>query len=384
MKLKTVKQIKSLKGKRVLLRLDLNVPVKANTNYQDNWRLLKVLPTIEYLVSKGAAIIIVAHLGRPQGKIVKKLSLKPVANYLAKLTGRRIDLWQKKLTDYVKLSKELLPGQIVMLENIRFHQGEQTGSKSFAKQLASLGDIYVNDAFGNIHRPDVSMYGITYHLPSYAGLLLAEEVSQLNKVLNTKQGLVVVLGGAKISTKIGLIKKFSKQADQILLGGGLANTLLAAQGYNLGKSLVDNEQLTLAKKLIKDKVKLPLDLTVAKSLNSKVINTITPDKLASDDLALDIGSQTVNYYLQFLKKAKIIVWNGPLGYFENPLFAQSSLTLAKKLVNLPAKVIIGGGETVELIGQAGLRNKYYFVSTGGGAMLSFLENNKLPVLERLK
>ena len=218
MKLKIIKQLKNFQGQRALLRLDLNVavPVKGKLGAEDNLRLLKVLPTIKYLVQHQAAVIIVAHLGRPQGKVVKSLSLKPVTDYLAKLSGRRIDFWQKNISECVKSSKQMAPGQVAMLENIRFYPGEEADSPAFSKQLSCLADIYVNDAFGNIHRASASMLGVTKYLPSYAGLLLAEEVDKLNKIFQTKRGLMVVLGGAKISTKISLIKKFIKSADQVL------------------------------------------------------------------------------------------------------------------------------------------------------------------------
>lgn len=366
-----------------MLRLDLNVAVGRKLDKESTWRLVKALPTINYLLQKQAVVIIAAHLGRPDGRVVKNLTLRPIANYLARLCGRRIELWTKPIAACAKLSQALLPGQVVMLENIRFHKGEDNNSKKFAKDLSKLADLYVNDAFGNIHRPAASMLGVTEFLPSYAGLLVAEEVEKLSKIFTAKQGLAVILGGAKISSKIKLIKKFTKVADKVLLGGGLANTLLAAQGYELGKSLVDKELLTSSKKLLSKKVILPVDLAVALSTKATKSLMVPIDKVPKEQIALDLGPKTISYFAESLKKAKLIVWNGPLGYFENPLFRTSSLALARALIKLPAKVIIGGGETVTMLSQAGLINKFYFASTGGGAMLAFLENNKLPVLAKL-
>jgi 3-phosphoglycerate kinase len=385
MQLKTIRQIKSLKNKRVLLRLDLNIPLgKRGIRPEDTWRLQKAIPTINYLVNKGAKVIIVAHLGRPEGKKVKKLSLKPIADYLARLTGRSIELWTKDITSYPAASQELLSRQVVMLENIRFQPREKKNCKRLAKSLSKLADIYVNDAFGNMHRSDTSMLAITEFLPSYAGLLVAEEVKHLSKVLQTKKGLVVMFGGAKVTTKIKLIRKFLRRADAVLLGGMLANTLLVARGYDLGHSLVKSEELNLAKKLKHRKLFLPQDVVIASALKAKKSSAVLIDQVPAKMMALDIGPKTVGEYYKIIKSAKLIIWNGPLGYFENEHIIKNSLSLAKKIVKSPAKVIIGGGETVAMISRAGLRDKFDFVSTGGGAMLTFLEGEKMPALEKLK
>ena len=250
MKLKSVRQIKGLKNKRVLLRLDLNVPVNKNQiKSTDAWRLDRAVETINYLANKGAKIIIVSHLGRPAGKKVKALTLKPIAEYLSRVTGRSIDLWTDDVRSLAKPSQELLAGQVVLLENIRFDSREKKNSKSLAKRLSLLADIYVNDAFGNIHRQDTSMLAITDFLPSYAGLCLEEEVKNLSKILQTKKGLVLLLGGAKVVTKIKLLQKFVRSADYILLGGMLANTFLVARGYDLGHSLLNKDEMALSKKI---------------------------------------------------------------------------------------------------------------------------------------
>jgi len=385
MKLNSIKQIKNLKTKRVLLRLDLNVPIKKGKIRQaDTWRLEQAVLTVNYLANKGARVIILAHLGRPNGKKVKALSLRPVAEYLSKLTGRAIDLWDNDLINYQTASQELAFGQVVMLENIRFHPQEKKNCKRLAKTLSKLADIYVNDAFGNIHRQHTSMLAITEFLPCYAGLRLIEEVKQLTNILQIKKGLVFLLGGAKVVTKIELLKRFIRKADYVLLGGMVANTFLVARGYDLGHSLLNKEELALAKKLTSKKLILPLDMTMANSLHARQCFVADISQIPIKMMAVDIGPKTLLEYSKILAKAKVIVWNGPLGYFENNKVIDNSIKLAKKLSKMKAKTIIGGGETVAMITRFGLRQKFDFISTGGGAMIAFLEGHKLPVLEKLK
>lgn len=384
MELRSINKV-ALKNKRVLLRLDLNVPIKnAKVPKDGQERILRALPTIKFLLAKKASIIIVAHLGRPDGKVVEKYSLKPVANALQKILGQKIIFWSGDFADHIADSHQLKSGQIVLLENIRFYPAEQKGDKVFAKKLSQLADIYVNDAFGNIHRSDASMQAITYYLPSYAGFLLQDEIKNLSSILASRQGLAVILGGAKISSKIGLLKKFNKIADHILIGGAMANTFLASQGHEVGNSVVDKDYLLTAKKLVSKKMLLPLDLVVAKSLEAKISQNVTVDKVPKQAYILDLGPQTIHNYLQILQKAKLIVWNGPLGYFENKLFIKGSKDLLTAVLKTKAKTIIGGGETVELLKKLHLEKKATFVSTGGGAMLEFLEGKKLPALERLR
>ncbi len=382
----------ALKNQRVLLRLDLNVPLKNGQvpkNGQE--RIRRALPTIKFLLNKKASVIIVAHLGRPasqlggpEGRVVKKYSLRPVALALQKFLGRKIIFWPDNFEKYFEASKKLKPGQIVLLENIRFYAGEQKGDKKFAQKLSGLADIYVNDAFGNIHRPDASMLAVTYYLPSYAGFLLQDEVKNLSTVLKSRQGLAFVLGGAKISSKINLLKKFNKIADHLLIGGAMANTFLSSQNYEVGRSVIDKDYILTAKKLVSPKMLLPLDVVVASSLMANISQNVPVDKVPKNAYILDLGPKTIKYYLQYLKKAKLIVWNGPLGYFENKLFVKGSKDLLTAILKTKAKTIIGGGETVELLKKLHLEKKVTFVSTGGGAMLEFLEGQKLPALERLK
>lgn len=385
MKLKTIKDIKNLAGKRVLLRLDVNVPLKNSQVVKDGaWRLERSLPTIKYLLSKRAKVIIFGHLGRPEGKRVKEFSLLPVVNYLSKILKKDVEFWSDDFRVYTKDSHDLKNGHLAVLENIRFEPKEKDNDKKLAKDLAKLADIYVNDAFGNIHRQDTSMHAITYCLPSYAGLLLEDEVRHLSQIVDAKKGLVIIFGGAKIETKLKLIKKSSQRADSVLVGGALANTILLAAGHSVGKSLVEKDTLILAKKLVDGVVNLPIDVKVASNLKSKTAKNVLVNQVPKNYMILDIGLKTVKNYINILKSAKLVVWNGPFGYFENKIFVAGSREIMKALSKMKAKVIIGGGETVELARQLKLDKKFDFISTGGGAMLTYLEGTKLPVLERLK
>ena len=385
MKLKSIKDIKNLSGKRVLLRLDVNVPLKdAQVVKEGAWRLERSLPTIKYLLSKKAKVIIFGHLGRPEGKRVKEFSLLPVVNYFSKLLKKDIEFFSDDFRTYVKDSKNLKNGQIAVLENIRFEPREKENDKRLAKNLSQLADIYVNDAFGNVHRQDASMHAITYFLPSYAGLLLEDEVKHLSQVLESKNGLAIIFGGAKVETKLKLIEISSKKAESVLVGGALANTILAAAGHSVGKSLVDKSALILAKKLTDGAINMPIDVRTAKTLKSKTAKTFLVSQVPKNYMILDIGPKTVKKYISILKSAKLIVWNGPFGYFENKIFVAGSREIMKALAKTKAKVIIGGGETVELARQLKLDKKFDFISTGGGAMLTFLQGEKMPVLERLK
>lgn len=374
-----------VKNKRVLLRLDLNVPIKNGRVSRDGQeRLVRSLPTIRYLLEQKAKIIIVAHLGRPEGKPKQVYSLQPVALALQDLLKKEIIFLSDNFKKYQTVSRDLAPGQIVVLENIRFYPQEQKGDKKFAKDLSRLADVYVNDAFGNIHRSDASMLAITYYLPSYAGLLLQDEVKNLSSILASRQGLAVILGGAKISSKINLLKKFNKIADNIFIGGAMANTFLKSQGHEVGLSVIDKDYILTAKKLVSKKMFLPQDLVVASSLSANISQNVPVDKVPKKSYILDLGPKTIKEYLRELKKAKLIVWNGPLGYFENKLFVKGSKNLLTGVLKSKAKTIIGGGETVELLKSLHLEKKASFVSTGGGAMLEFLEGKKLAALERLK
>jgi 3-phosphoglycerate kinase len=386
MKLKTIDQIKTLAGKRVLLRLDLNVPLddKAKVIKNGDWRLDRAIPTIEYLLKKKAKVIIIAHLGRPKGQPDPKLSLLPVMQSLSKKLGKDIEFWADDFRDYEEDSQDLDSSSVAMLENIRFEPREKMNCKRLAKALSKLGDIYVNDAFGNLHRSDSSMEAIANYLPAYAGFLIRDEIKHLSQVLDAKKGLSIIFGGAKAATKMKLIKQFSKKADSVLTGGALANTMLKSSGYSIGKSLFDKDSMKLAKDLLGTVVEMPLDAAVASGFKAKQIKIVTVADVAKNEMILDLGPATIDYYIQILKKAKLVIWNGPFGYFENPLYVKGSKEIMQTLVKSKAKVILGGGETVALAQKLKLDKQFHFISTGGGAMLTFLGGGKMPALERLK
>jgi phosphoglycerate kinase len=385
MEYKSIKQVRTLERKRVLLRLDLNVPlINGQVDKHGTWRLQRVLPTLQYLIESKSKIIIVAHLGRPDGKRVDSLSLRPVAEALGKLLAKSIDFWDKDLRSYEDDSWNINDGQVVMLENIRFEAGETANDDALAFDLSKLADIYVDDAFANMHRTHASMVAICNHLPGYIGLLVAQEIEELSQALFNKKGLVAVLGGSKIATKIKLIKRFVQKADSVLLGGALANTMLAAQGIKLGKSVVDKKSLTLAKKLLDKKIHIPQDAIVASSLNARTSYMVDIDQIRVSDMVLDIGPQTIKDFSNIIKNAKLIIWNGPLGYIENDLFDDGSKKILQAMIKSPAKIIIGGGETVELVQRLDMQDDIDFMSTGGGAMLTYLQGDRLLALEKLK
>ncbi len=388
-KIKSIKNIKDLKGKRVLLRVDFNVPLTKDLTVgkSEDYRIVKTLPTIRYLMKKGARVVIMAHLGRPDGKIVNNLRLDPVAKRLSQLIGKRVIKSNYIIDREVKKNiNQMKDGEVVILENIRFDKREEKGDKNFARQLAGLGDIYVNDAFAVDHREQASVSTIQNYLPSYAGFLLEEEVKNLTKVLKKpKQPLVVIIGGVKISTKIKLIKNFLPVASNILLGGALANTVLKAMGISVGQSVIEPEMFSEIKKikLTDNKVMVPVDGVMAKGLDSKKGRLDALADIKKDEFILDIGPDTLKLYASIIKRARMIVWNGPMGLIETEFFAKGTRELIKILAKSRAEKIVGGGETVQMIQKMGLEKKFNFISTGGGAMLEFLEGKKLPGLRRI-
>lgn len=385
MDLRHVKQIRNLRGKRVLLRLDLNVPLeKGQVTSEGDRRLIRSLPTLKYLIKEKAKVIIVAHLGRPKGKRDDKFSLLPVSNYLSKLLKKEIEFWSDDFRGYEADSRRMDGGTVAMLENIRFEPGEKKNSKALARSLSELADIYVNDAFGNAHRKDASMYAVCNFLPAYAGFLVADEVLHLSQAIAEHEDLALIFGGVKVETKMKLLKKMSRRSERIVVGGPLASTMLKAAGYQVGKSLIDNKYLKLAKTLVGGKVNMPLDVHVASSLKARTYKTVTVDNIGKNVMILDLGPETIKEYLSVIEGATTVVWNGPLGYFENKNFVQGSKKIMQALAKTKAKVILGGGETVELSEELKLDKKFHFISTGGGAMLTFLEGSKMPSLERLK
>ena len=384
---KTVRDI-SVKGKRVLVRVDFNVPLE-NGEVADDIRIRAVLPTIQYLLEQGTAVILMSHLGRPQGQVRDELRMDPVARSLSKLLGREVT----KVDDCVGPQVEsatagLEPGQVLLLENLRFHPEEERNDEIFARQLASLADVYVNDAFGAAHRAHASTTGLTKYLPSVAGLLMERELLMLGEALaNPTRPFVAVLGGAKVSGKIGVIRSLLSKVDLLLVGGGMANTFLKAQGLEVGDSLVDNDSLAMAREMLEQAGKrlvLPVDVVVADAFaedaNSR---TVGIKEVTSGWRILDIGPRTVGLFAEKLSSAGTVVWNGPMGVFEFPRFAAGTVGLATSLARSQATTIVGGGDSAAAVREAGLEDRMTFVSTGGGASLMFLEGKSLPGVEAL-
>ncbi len=384
MKLRTIKDIKEVKGKRFLVRVDLNAPIKdGHLGSTDLWKLRASIHTVEYITERGGSVIILSHFGRPDGRRDAATSMKRVVKKFAQLLGQPIEVWDYPVTKWLRLSHKLQPGTVVALENLRWHKGEESNSPQFSKQLAALGDYYVNDAFGVIQRKHASTYGITKYRPSYAGFLLEYEVRNLYNLLSrAKRPIVAVMGGSKIGSKIGLIKKMLDRVDYVLLGGALANNVLMARNVNIGRSLVDREVKALDGYLMDNKLRLPVDARVASSLKTKSRITAI-GKVRASEIIYDLGPDTVELYAAILKKAKTVIWNGPLGYFEDQRYAWSTRKLIEQLAAHKSEDYVGGGETVKAVLQSRLEDRLHFVSTGGGAMLALLENPKLPVLQQL-
>lgn len=383
MKIKIIKQIKDLKNKRVLLRVDFNVPVKEG-KVKDDSRIVASIPTIKHLLKNGAKVILVSHLGRPDG-VDKKLSLKPVAEKLSELIKKEV--YFSNLTEFEKLTK--IP-KLTLLENIRFFYGEEKNDKQFAKQLASLADIFVLDGFAVAHRDAASVSGVAKYLSTYAGLLLESEIINLNKLVSKpKKPYVAILGGAKIETKLPVLKSVLKRANYVLLGGGLVNICLWAEGYKVGKSLIDKKfkkealQLTKSKKII-----FPIDVVVGdiKGKKYRVVNLDKKNGIKSTEAIFDIGPATIRLYAKYIKSAKTLVWNGALGYFEQKPYDVGTLSIARLVASRSkgkAFGVVGGGETIQTMEMVGMTDDIDFVSTGGGAMLEFLSGKKLPGLKKL-
>lgn len=394
LKLKTINKNKKFRGQKVLLRVDLNVKLGPDKTVDKNedFKLQRILPTINYLQDQGAIIILLSHLGRPQGKVDKNLSLAPIVKRLITLLGQNIKLITERDFRKIKQNVDLLKnGQIAVLENLRFFKGEDTNSKEFAKKLASLGDIFINDAFAVSHRASASQVAIADYLPAYAGFLMTSEITELTRLMKKRQRpFVTILGGAKISTKIQLVEKLSKLSDFVMLGGGLANNFLLADGKKVGKSIVEKKFIVSTKKILKKngkKILLPIDVTVD---NIKTKSVETWQKPVTDigpnDKIIDIGTNTVREWSKIIKTAKLIVWNGPLGIVEDRKASHASRALAE-LIAARSKgscfSIVGGGETVWLIQDMGIFDSFDYVSTGGGAMIEFLEGKVLPGIKPL-
>ena len=388
---RTVKDIQ-LTGKRVLVRVDYNVPMNDKGEITDFIRIEASLPTLHYLLDQGAAVILLAHLGRPKGKVNPKFSLKPVAEALSQLIHRPVQFCSDCVGKEAQAAAaQLRNGDILLLENLRFHPEEEKNDPHFAQELASLGDVFVNDGFGVSHRAHASVEGITHYLPAVAGFLLEKEIAYLgNAVDKPQRPFAAIIGGAKVADKIAVIRSLIKKADVILIGGGMANTFLAAKGYNLGKSLVEKESLGIAKDLLaeaaaqKTKMLLPVDLIMAASFSNEADHEAEDlDALNPEYMALDIGPKTAEQYAQTLAGMKTIVWNGPMGVFEMPNYAEGTRRVAEAMAASDGITIVGGGDSAAAVKQMGLADKMSHVSTGGGASLEYLEGKVLPGLAAL-
>ncbi len=380
-------------NKRVLVRVDFNVPLDEETGViTDDSRIRAVLPTIKYLIDHRAKVILCSHLGRPKGKVVDKLRLAVVAQRLSQILGRRVGLTKDCIGSEVEAAVEKLKnGDVLLLENVRFHPEEERNDASFAQALACLADIYVNDAFGTAHRSHASTVGVTKYLLSVAGLLLEKEVDALSSILDHPvHPFAALLGGAKVSDKVGMIENIMTKVDYILIGGGMAATFLKAKSYEVGLSLVEEEMLDLAAKLMKGATKrgvrllLPIDVVVADGLSSEAkVNTVAIDNISPSLRIVDVGPRTIKNFSEELQRCQTVFWNGPMGIYEIPQFAKGTQAMAELLANLDATTVIGGGSTAEVVTKSGLASKMTFVSTGGGASLEFLAGQTLPGVEAL-
>ena len=385
---KTIRDI-DVKGKRVLVRVDFNVPVKEGV-VGDDTRIRAALPTINYLLENGAALILCSHLGRPKGEVKPEFSLRPVAEYLGKLLGRPVAFAEDCIGPKAdEAAKALKPGDVLVLENTRFHAGETKNDPEIAKQLASLADVYVNDAFGSAHRAHSSTEGVAQFLPAVAGFLLEKEIKYLGQaVANPEKPFVAILGGAKISDKIGVIKNLLTKADSILIGGGMANTFFKAEGYPVGDSLVEDEALDTAKEILEQagtKFRLPVDVVIADKFEADAAQKVMATGPIPDGWRiLDIGPETVAHFSKIIGDAKTVVWNGPMGVFEFPAFAKGTFAIAQAAAESDAVTIVGGGESVAAVKQSGLADKITHISTGGGASLEMLEGLTLPGVAALQ
>ena len=384
---KTVKDI-CVKGKKVLVRCDFNVPLDENKNITDETRINAALPTIRYLLDNGAAVILCSHLGRPKGEFNMKYSLAPVAKRLSEKLGFEVKLAKDVIgPDAKKLAAEVKPGEAILLENVRFQPEEEKNDPAFAKELASMADLYVSDAFGTVHRAHASTAGVAAYLPAVAGFLIGKELDFLGSAVeNPKRPFVAILGGAKVKDKIGVITNLLEKVDTLIIGGGMAYTFQKAMGKEIGKSLLDEERIDLAKDLMEKakakgvKLLLPVD-NVCGSDFSNDCNIITVDAdqgIPADYEGMDIGPKSVKLFSDAIKEAKTVVWNGPMGVFEFPNFAKGTLAIATAMAESDAITIIGGGDSAAAVTQMGLADRMSHISTGGGASLEFLEGKTLP------
>lgn len=376
-----------LKGKRVLMRVDFNVPTDKENKILDDAKITAALPTIKYVLAQGGRLILMSHLGRPGGKKNGKYSLDKVGDHLSSL----LDLPVIKMDDCIgeevqEAVQKLQKGQVLLLENVRYYEGEEKNDPEFSRQLAALGEVFINDAFGTAHRAHSSTTGIADYLPAYAGFLMENEVAMLRKALGAgERPRMAILGGAKVADKLGLINNLLDKMDIILIGGGMANTFLKAQGKNVGKSLSEDNLLDEARKIIqaaqdkKVRLVLPQDVVISDAISADArAEIVDADGVSSDKMILDIGPKTIEAYKELINEAKTVVWNGPLGVFEYDQFAQGTKAITQALAASAATTVIGGGDTSVIVHDLGLEDGITHISTGGGATLEFLEGIELP------
>lgn len=383
---KTIEDI-DVNGKRVLVRCDFNVPQDEEGNITDDRRIIAALPTIKYLMEHNAKVILCSHLGRPKGEFNMKYSLKPIAKRLSELLGKKVHMADDVIGDSAKsLVASLKEGDVMLLENVRFHKEEEANDMAFSKALAELADVYVNDAFGTAHRAHASTEGVAKYLPAVCGYLIQKEINVMGKALNNPvRPFVAILGGKKVSDKINVITNLIDKVDELLIGGGMAYTFFKAKGYEIGKSICEDDKVELAKELMEKaahkgvKLLLPIDNVVATEFSNEAESkVVASNEIPADWEGVDIGPETVKLYGDALKNAKTVIWNGPMGVFEFDKFAVGTNEIAKILGGLDAITIIGGGDSAAAIEKGGFADKMTHISTGGGASLEFLEGKELP------
>jgi len=389
---KNVKDVE-VQGKRVLVRADFNVPLDEQGQITDDTRIRASLPTLEYLVKEGARVILASHLGRPKGKVNTKYSLAPVAKRLSELLGQAVPLTGDCVGDVaMEAVSKLQDGQVLLLENVRFHVEEEKNDPTFARDLAALAELFVNDAFGTAHRAHASTEGVTHYIPAVAGLLMQKEVEFMgNALARPERPFVAIIGGAKVSDKIGVIENLLEKVDALIIGGGMANTFLKAQGLNVGKSLLEEEKVALAKQLIEKakakgvKLELPIDVVVAFAFDAKTPHhTVAVSEIKDDEMALDIGAASADRFATLISTARTVIWNGPMGVFEMDAFAKGTERVAQAVANCNGITIVGGGDSVAAVKKMGVADQMTHISTGGGASLEFLEGKVLPGVAALQ
>lgn len=384
----TVKDI-DVRGKRVFVRVDFNVPLDGG-RITDDTRIQGALPTVRYLMDQGAKVILASHLGRPKGEIKPEYSLDPVAVRLSELLGKPVEKTSDSCGEAVQERVSLLKeGDVLLLENVRFHKGEEKNDPELAYQFAQLADIYVNDAFGAAHRAHASTAGIANYLPAVAGFLMEKEITTMDHALSApERPFVAIIGGAKVSDKISVIENLLTKVDHLIIGGGMANTFLTAKGYHLGKSLVETDKLDVAKTLLEkagERLLLPVDLVVASEFRADAEHKVVSlEEVPAQWMALDIGPQTIAQYTRLIREGKTAIWNGPMGVFEMEAFAVGTNAIAKAMAEVRGTTIVGGGDSVAAVEKSGLAEKMTHISTGGGASLEFLEGKTLPGVAALR